>query len=64
MESVLGFRPAISVEDSVQHIVWTIRECGYTDYDNPRYYNIRWMRLLEEAQHVLGAPQSVFDVYE
>lgn len=64
MESVLGFRPAISVEDSVQHMVRTIRECGYTDYDNPRYYNIRWMRLLEEAQHVLGAPQSVFDVYE
>jgi hypothetical protein len=30
------------------------------DFDNPRYYNIRWMRLLEEAQGIIGVTQSVF----
>ncbi len=62
MERMLGFRPEITVEQSVHTLVTEIRRHGFTDFDHPRYYNIRWMRLLEDAQHVLGATQSVFDV--
>jgi hypothetical protein len=31
-----------------------------TDFDNPKYYNIRWMRFLEEAQRVIEITGSVF----
>jgi nucleoside-diphosphate-sugar epimerase len=61
LEKVLGFRPEITVEQSVHTLVTEIRRHGFTDFDHPRYYNIRWMRLLEEAQHVLGTQHSVFD---
>ena len=32
----------------------------YSDFDNPRYYNIRWLKLLEEAERVLGVPGALF----
>jgi nucleoside-diphosphate-sugar epimerase len=46
---VLGFRPKVEVEESVEHMVHEIRRHGYTDFSHPRYYNIEWMKLLEEA---------------
>jgi nucleoside-diphosphate-sugar epimerase len=46
---VLGFQPMVSVEESVSHMVAEIRRRGYTDFSHPRYYNIEWMKLLEEA---------------
>ncbi|MBU1878861.1 MAG: NAD-dependent epimerase/dehydratase family protein, partial [Chloroflexi bacterium] len=58
---VLGFRPVVSVQESVEDLVEKIRRYGYTDFDNPRYYNIRWMRLLEEAQQIIGITGSVFE---
>ena len=61
LERVLGFRPTITVEQSVHTLVREIRQYGFTDFDHPRYYNIRWMRLLEDAQSVLGTTRSVFD---
>ena len=61
IEHVLGFRPEVEVEDSVVNMVQNVRKYGYTDFDNPRYYNIRWMRLLEEAQQTISITGSVFE---
>jgi nucleoside-diphosphate-sugar epimerase len=45
----LGFQPAVSLEESVQHMVEEIRRRGYTNFSHPKFYNIEWMKLLEEA---------------
>jgi len=37
-----------------------IQQYGYTDFDNPIYYNIRWMKLLEEAKRVIDVTGEVF----
>jgi nucleoside-diphosphate-sugar epimerase len=61
IEQVLGFRPIVSVEDAAQDMVKKIDQYGYTDFDNPRYYNIRWMRLLEEADRIIKVTGTVFE---
>lgn len=61
IEQVLGIHPKVTVEESVADMVQKIYRYGYTDFDNPKYYNIRWMRLLEEAQKVIGTTGSVFE---
>ncbi len=61
IERVLGFRPKVGVEASVVDMVEKIRRYGYTDFDNPRYYNIRWMRLLEEAHQIVRITGSIFE---
>ncbi len=61
---VLNFRPKVSIEESVRNLVQEIRRTNYTDFENPRYYNISWMRLLEEANKIVQVTGSVFDVKE
>jgi len=61
IEHVLGFNSLISVEDSVKDMVDKIQRYGYTDFDNPKYYNIRWMKLLEEAERIIKITGSVFE---
>ncbi len=61
IEHMLGFRPKVSIEESVADMVEKIQRFGYNDFDNPRYYNIRWMRLLEEAQRIIEITGSVFE---
>jgi len=61
IERVLAFRPVVTVEESVQDMVRRIEQYSYTDFDNPRYYNIRWMRLLEEAREITRITGSVFE---
>lgn len=41
IERILNFKPLISIEESVKNMVAKIKEYEYTDFDNPRYYNIR-----------------------
>jgi nucleoside-diphosphate-sugar epimerase len=60
ISSVLGFHPVVSVEESVKDLVEKIGKYGYNDFDNPRYYNIRWMKLLEEADRIIAVTGSVF----
>ncbi len=60
IESLLGFRASLSVEDSVKNMVSMINKCNYTDFLNPRYYNIQWMTLLEEAEKILKVSDSIF----
>ena len=61
IQRVLDFKPKVTIEESVKDMVKQIQKYGYTDYDNPRYYNIRWMRLLEEAHQVISVTGSVFE---
>ncbi|HID63519.1 MAG TPA: SDR family oxidoreductase [Anaerolineae bacterium] len=61
IDRVLAFRPVVTVEESVQDMVRKIKDYGYTDFDNPRYYNIRWMRLLEEAHKIVKVTGAVFE---
>ena len=61
IERILDFHPEVSVENSVVEMVEKIRAYGYTDFDNPRYYNIRWMKLLEEAKEIIAVTGSVFE---
>jgi biotin operon repressor len=51
---VLNYKPVISVEESVKDMVEKIRDHGYTDFDNDRYYNLRWMKLLEQVKQTAG----------
>ncbi len=60
IDRVLGYRPKVTVEESVKEMVRQITSHGMTDWDNPRYYNIRWMQLLEEAHDIIGITGSVF----
>jgi len=62
LEHILGIRPVISVEESVKDMVEKIQKYGYTDFDNPKYYNIKWMKLLEEADRIIKITGSVFEV--
>ncbi len=61
LEHALDYRTGISVEDSVVDMVENIKKLGLTDFDNPRYYNIRWMKVLEEAQKTIRITGSVFE---
>lgn len=61
IERVLDFSPKVTIEESVKNMVKQIHQYGYTDYDNPRYYNIRWMKLLEEAHQIISITGSVFE---
>ena len=60
LERVLGIRPIVSVEESVKDMVDKIQRYRFTDFDNPRYYNIRWTKTLEEAYKVVKVTGSVF----
>jgi nucleoside-diphosphate-sugar epimerase len=62
LDRVLDVAPAVTVEESVQTMVKEIQRHNYTDFDNPRYYNIGWMKLLQEAQGVIQVTGSVFDL--
>ena len=59
-ERVLGIKPEVGLQESVVHMVREIRAHGYMDWDNPRYYNIRWMKLLQEADRIIAITGSVF----
>jgi len=54
VEKTLGFRSQVSVEESIGHMVKEIRARGLTDFTHPRYYNIEWMKLLEESVQIVS----------
>jgi len=58
---ILNFRPKVSIEESVADMVQRVRTDGQTDFENPRYYNIRWIQLLEDDRKAAGTPGSVLD---
>jgi hypothetical protein len=58
---VLNFRPKVSIEESVADMVQRVQADGRTDFENPRYYNIRWLQRLEDDRKAAGTPGSVLD---
>ena len=57
----LNYKPVITIEESVKDMVEKIREYGYTNFDNDRYYNIRWMKLLEYVKELIDVTGTIFD---
>lgn len=57
----LKFEPNLTVEEAVKDMVEKIRRHKYDDFQNPRYYNISWLRLLEEAHMVIRVSGGVFE---
>ena len=62
IEGVLDFRPVVTVEESVATSLEKLRGLPVSEFENPRYYNIRWLKFLEEAERVLGVPGALFGV--
>ncbi|NQT29433.1 MAG: SDR family oxidoreductase [Candidatus Saganbacteria bacterium] len=60
LKKVLDFEPSVSVKDAAKKI-WGILSSGrYTDFSNPIYYNIEWMKLLVEMEQKLKVIGRVF----
>jgi nucleoside-diphosphate-sugar epimerase len=60
IERALGIKPIVSIEESVGDMVDKIAKNNLADFDNPRYYNIRWLKLLEESSSIVAITGSVF----
>jgi nucleoside-diphosphate-sugar epimerase len=60
--SVLDFRPVVDIEESVAFALEKLRGMNPSEFEDPRYYNIRWLKLLEEAETVLGAQGALFGI--
>ena len=58
--AALDFRPVVDVEESVINALEKLRSFSFSEFEDPRYYNIRWLKLLEEAERVLDAKGSLF----
>jgi nucleoside-diphosphate-sugar epimerase len=61
IERTLGFKAMVSVEDAVRDLAQQLRDWKIEDFSHPRYENLRWLRILEEAEASLGTPRSWFD---
>lgn len=59
-QTILNFTPTISVEEAVKHMFENIKTHKYDDFDNPRYYNIKWLQTLEEADKIIKITSSIF----
>ncbi len=52
IKKVLGFEPETSIEDAVNEIYSALLQGRYADFENPIYYNIKWMKLLAERPNM------------
>jgi nucleoside-diphosphate-sugar epimerase len=59
---VLDFRPVVTIEESVGNALERLSGIAPGQFEDPRYYNIRWLKLLEEAETVLGAKGNLWGV--
>lgn len=46
IKKILGWKPKVSVEDSVGHMLTKITKGEYANFSHPKFYNIEWMKLL------------------
>jgi nucleoside-diphosphate-sugar epimerase len=60
IRSELGFAPQLTVLQAAEEMLQWVERDGVTDFNHPRYYNIRWMTLLEEVRPQLTKFASVF----
>lgn len=55
----LNPRSSLSLSQSVRDLVASIRHAGITDFANPRYHNIEWLRLMIEAQAIVDGQGAI-----
>ena len=60
IQRTLGIFPKVTIEESVVNMVNQVKKYDYMDFENPKYYNIRWMTLLEEAKEIIKITDSIF----
>ena len=58
LTSTLGFTPSISVRDSVEDMLQFVETYNLGDFDNPRYYNIKWLSARAEQLATYSAATS------
>ncbi|HOK10315.1 MAG TPA: SDR family oxidoreductase [Candidatus Hydrogenedens sp.] len=58
-EHILGFRPLVSVEESIRNMVNKIQSGINADFNNPKYYNIQWIELLCQAESIIRKTGSI-----
>ena len=61
IRETVGWSPAVTIEESVRDLITHIRDENKLDFDNPRYYNIAWMKLLEESERIVRSGSSLFE---
>lgn len=59
MTRALGFTPQVTVLTSIANLVACITQDSSTEFEHPRYYNIRWMELLSEIHENLRPFEGV-----
>ncbi len=64
IERALGFKAVVSVEDAVRDLVTRLRGRRADELSHPKFENLRWLRVLEEAESILGTGRSVFEPSE
>ena len=60
IENAIGFHPRVSVQDSVRNLAGKVQAGISADFDNPKYYNIKWLELLIEVEQHLKRMGSIF----
>jgi len=61
LKRALDFEYRHDIEHAVRDMVQRIQEGECADFENLRYYNISWMKLLEEAHEIISITGSVFE---
>jgi nucleoside-diphosphate-sugar epimerase len=60
LSTSLGFTPSRTVLESIQHMLTRLPLDKADDFGDPRYYNIKWMTLLEEVHGEQRAFNSIY----
>jgi len=60
LSAALRFTPSRTVLESIEHMLAHVPLDRTDDYGDPRYYNIRWMMLLEEVHAEQRAFSSIY----
>jgi nucleoside-diphosphate-sugar epimerase len=61
LKQTLGIEPKITVLESIEDMLGKIALDAYAEMCSPRYYNIQWMTLLEEAASILKPYEDPWD---
>ena len=60
LETGIGFKCSMSVEESALNMARQVMDGHCADFENPKYYNIRWLETLIEMDAHLKRIGSIF----
>jgi nucleoside-diphosphate-sugar epimerase len=60
IETMIGYRATVPVDESARKIAHNIQAGINADFDNPKYYNIKWLELLVEIEGHLKRMGNIF----